>query len=68
MAEHQDLLKKPLSVDDTVVFCRAGSSKRMTVGTVTRVLPKTVEIVYQGCHRGDQRNYVLRAPEDVVRV
>lgn len=65
---HMDILKNPLSVNDTVVFCRAGSSKRMTVGTVTRVLPKTVEIIYQGRHRGDQSAYVLRSPEDVVRV
>lgn len=59
---HMDIMGKPLSAKDQVVFCLAGSSKLMTVGTVTRVLPKTVEIRY------GQDGYVFRSPEDVVRV
>lgn len=64
---HMDILKNPLAVNDTVVFCRAGSSKRMTVGTVTRVLPKTVEIRFCRPNRADWE-FALRSPEDVVRV
>lgn len=67
MVEHKDILGETLSVKDCVVFCRAGSSKRMTVGTVTRVLPKTVEIGFQ-CDPRRGTEYVFRSPEDVVRV
>ncbi|MDU9399281.1 hypothetical protein [Pseudomonas sp. zfem003] len=67
MVDHLDILGKPLEPTDSVVFCLAGSCKRMTVGTVTRVLPKTVEISYQlDPRRGTE--YVFRSPEDVVRV
>ena len=62
MTEHIDILKRPLKQKDTVVFCLAGTSKGMTVGTINRVLPKTVEIRY------GLDGYVFRAPEDVVLV
>lgn len=62
-----DILSEPLAVKDTVVFCRAGSSKRMTVGTITRVLPKTVEVSFS-LHGGRVTDSVFRAPEDCVRV
>ncbi|MBA1211550.1 hypothetical protein [Pseudomonas oryzihabitans] len=67
MAEHLDIMQKPLRANDRVVFCRAGSSKRMTVGTVKRVLAKTVEIAFQLDPRVSTQ-YVFRSPEDVVRV
>lgn len=64
---HMDILGEALNEKDCVVFCRAGSSKRMTVGTVTRVLPKTVEIGFK-LSPGGNTQYVFRSPEDCVRV
>lgn len=63
--EHKDIVGYALRINDHVVFCQAGTSKGMTVGMVTRVLPKTVEIGFtlNGRHR-----HVFRAPDDVVRV
>lgn len=66
-ADHKDIMGLPLRVNDPVVFCRAGSSKNMTVGVVTRVLPKTVEVSFS-THHNRRPDSVFRAPEDVVRV
>ncbi|WP_337056738.1 hypothetical protein [Pseudomonas sp. USHLN015] len=67
MADHNDVRGVALEKGASVVFCLAGSCKRMRVGTVTRVLPKTVEIGYQlDPRRGTE--YVFRSPEDVARV
>jgi hypothetical protein len=67
MVNPLDIMQKPLAAKDIVVFCRAGSSKRMTVGTITRILPKTVEVSFS-LDGGRVNDSVFRAPEDVVRV
>lgn len=67
MAEHQDLRGSDLNVGDSVVFCLAGSCHRMQIGTVVRVLPKTVEVSFQKAP-GAGLSYRFRSPEDVVRV
>lgn len=62
---HKDLLGWPLEKGANVVFCLAGTCKGMTVGRISRVLPKTVEVAFED-KRGTR--YVFRSPVDVVRV
>lgn len=70
-AEHKDIMGEALAADDRVVFCQAGSSKLMTVGTIARVLPKTVEVTFTRWDRWKRQMVtasVFRAPDEVVRV
>lgn len=71
MSEHKDIVGEPLAAQDRVVFCQAGSSKLMTVGTISRVLPKTVEVAFTRWDRWKRKNVtasVFRKPDEVVRV
>jgi len=69
VAEHKDILNKELREDDSVVFCGVRGTNRMTVGRVLRVLPETVEVVYETYNRGGRVvTSIFRKPEDVVRV
>lgn len=48
MTEHYtvytDAVGHPLKLGQTVVYCRAGTSKVMLSAKITRILPKTVEL------------------------
>lgn len=69
MAEHKDILNRELREDDRVVFSGVRGTNRMTVGRVLRVLPETVEVVYETYNRaGRVATSIFRKPEDVVRV
>lgn len=68
-----DLKGDALEPGDHVVFCRAGSSKLLTLGHITRVLKKTVEVGFQRIefHQGRTRivqDSVLRDPSDVAKI
>lgn len=71
MADHVDIKGEALLVGEHVAFCKAGTSKGMTLGWVRRVLPKTVEVEFQEwCPRRKTmvKQYVFRAPSDVCRI
>lgn len=68
-----DLKGDTLEAGDHVVFCQAGSSKLLTLGYITRVLPKTVEVTFQRVEYRQGRTVVVqdsvyRAPGDVAKI
>lgn len=60
-----DFLKKPLEQGDHIVFIQNGY-REFSVGTVSRVMPKKVEVSYKD--RYGRQASTFRFPEDVVRV
>lgn len=60
-----DFLKKPLEKGDHVVFIQNGY-REFSVGTISRVLPKKVEVSFTD--RYGRPDTTFRFPEDVVHV
>lgn len=71
MADFIDIKGDTLTAGDHVVFCQAGSSKLMTLGYISRVLPKTVEVTFTHWCRWARKmvtDSVYRKPCEVVRI
>lgn len=60
-----DFLKKPLEKGDHVVFIQTGY-REFSVGTISRVLPKKVEVSFT--NRYGKPDATFRFPQDVVHV
>lgn len=66
-----DIKGDALEAGDHVVFCQAGSSKLMTLGYISRVLAKTVEVTFTRWDRWKRQmvtDSVYRRPEEVVQI
>jgi len=63
-----DFVGKSLATGDAVVFIPEGR-KKFSVGTINRVFPQKVEVVYETHHRGGKSTVsIFMFPEDVVHV